>query len=100
MTTENQGSIDPWYHIGRIVNYEEIIEGYNELVEKCYLIIKNDDGTIMGSDYWLRFAICESDITLDFRGEGIYCYGTCYTTQTMSEESFAFMIPLKKIEGE
>ncbi|QMP84229.1 hypothetical protein HUN41_00100 [Streptomyces phage Coruscant] len=82
------------------MNYEEIIDGYNELLEKCYNLIKKDDGRLMGSDYWLRAAIMETDITLEFRNEGIYCYGNCYTTQTMDFESFGFLISLKEIKGE
>ena len=82
------------------MNYEEIIDGYIELREKCYKLAKKDHGKLMGDDYWLRFALMESDISLEFRESGIYCYGTCFTAQTMDNESFGFLIPLNELEGE
>lgn len=80
------------------MKYEEMIDGYNELREKCLEIAKRDNGRLMDSDAWLRFAIMESDITLAFTGYGIECYGSAYTTQTMDHEHFSFTIPLSELE--
>ena len=82
------------------MNYEEIIDGYNDLRDKCYALARKDGGKLMGSDKWLRSALCESDMTLSFTSGGIDCYGSTYTTQTMSHESFFFMIPFSELEGE
>lgn len=80
------------------MNYEEIIDGYNELREKCLKLAKKDSGKLMGGDSWLQHAIIESDITLWFYGDGIECSGSAYTSQTMSSEPFNFRIPMELIE--
>jgi hypothetical protein len=80
------------------MDLEEIIAGYNDLREKCLEIAKRNNGALMGSDAWLRFAITESDITLGFTSIGIECYGSAYTSQTMDNESFSFIIPLHELD--
>lgn len=82
------------------MKYEEIIEGYEKLRERCYEIGKYGSKNILGDSYWLRSAIMESDMSLEFRENGIRCYGSCYTTQTMSHESFEFTVPFEELEGE
>lgn len=79
------------------LDYEKVIDGYNELRETCLVIAKLNT-ELMGSDAWLKFAITESDITLGFTQDGIVCYGSAYTTQTMSNEHFDFIIPFEYIE--
>jgi hypothetical protein len=81
------------------MKYEEMIDGYNELREKCLHIAKQNNGRLMDSDAWLRFAIMESDITLDYSEQGIHCHGSAYTTQTMSNEHFDFVIPYSELES-
>jgi hypothetical protein len=100
LITESQGSIDPWNQTRRTVNFEEIIEGYEKLRERCYEAGKYGNKNLLGDYYWLRFAIIESDISLEFRENGIRCYGNCYTTQTMSNEFFEFTVPFSELEGE
>jgi hypothetical protein len=70
-----------------------IINGYNELRERCYEAARKDNGKLMGSDAWLRYAILSTDITLETAVDGIRCWGSCYTSQTMSTEPFDFIIP-------
>jgi hypothetical protein len=83
---------------GFIMIYEEIIECYNDLREKCLEIAKRDNGKLMESDAWLCWAIQESDITLDYSNQGIHCHGSAYTTQTMGTELFSFVIPFSELE--
>jgi hypothetical protein len=81
------------------MSLEEIIEGYNSLREKCLELAKRDSGALMGQDAWLRWAIQEQDITLDFiEGVGIECHGLAYTTQTMDHEVFCFVIPFSELD--
>ncbi|UUG69454.1 hypothetical protein SEA_SHAM_143 [Streptomyces phage Sham] len=80
------------------MDYEKIIDGYNELREKCLELAKANDGALMDSDRWLRGAIMESDITLDYSEQGIHCHGSTYTSQTMDNECFSFIIPFDLIE--
>lgn len=80
------------------MNYEKIIGEYNALIEKCMKLIKNDDGTILSQDYWLRTAIQREDLELAFHNGEIECYGRTYTTQTMGFEPFTFYIPTELIE--
>lgn len=80
------------------MNYEEIIDGYNELREKCLKLAKQNRGRLMGADSWLQYAISESDITLWFYEDGIECSGHAYTSQTMSDEPFNFRIPMELIK--
>jgi len=79
------------------MDYENIIDSYNALREECLQIAKFNL-ELMGSYAWLQFAICDSDITLGFSPEGIACFGSAYTTQTMSNEFFEFTIPIEYIE--
>jgi len=79
------------------MDYEKLIDGYNSLRETCLVIAKLND-ELMGSDRWLKFAIMDSDINLEFAGDGIVCYGSAYTTQTMDNEHFSFTIPFEYIE--
>ncbi|WMI33527.1 hypothetical protein SEA_KENREY_155 [Streptomyces phage Kenrey] len=79
------------------MDYEKIIDGYNSLRETC-LVIAKLNSELMGSDAWLRFAICDDDITLDLAEDGIICYGNAYTTQTMDNEHFSFTIPFEYLE--
>lgn len=81
------------------MDYEEIIEGYNDLREKCLKLAKANNGALMGSDAWLQGAIMESDITLDYSDNGIHCNGSTYTTQTMCHEHFGFVIPFNVLKG-
>ncbi|WNN94716.1 hypothetical protein SEA_PHREDRICK_152 [Streptomyces phage Phredrick] len=79
------------------LDYEKVIDGYNDLRETCLVIAKLND-ELMGPDRWLKFAIQDSDITLMFTERGIVCYGSAYTTQTMDNEHFSFMIPFEYLE--
>jgi hypothetical protein len=81
------------------MNYEEMIEGYNDLRDKCVDLAKKDNGKLMGSDSWLRNSILSEDITLDYSDEGIHCNGYTYTSQTMGNEPFMFVIPFGEIEN-
>jgi len=82
------------------MNYEQIIDGYNELREKCLKLAKANNGALMDSGAWFKSAIIDSDVTLDYSESGIHGYGDAYTTQTMSTEYFSFVIPYSLIEGE
>ena len=81
------------------MDYEEIVERYEKLREKCYRAMKNDVKTL-GSDAWLYFAIKENELELFVLGSGsINCSGNTYTTQTMSTESFSFILSKEEIEN-
>lgn len=82
------------------MNYEQVIDGYNELREKCLELAKSNDGALMDSGAWFKTAIMDSDITLYYSEDGIHGYGNAYTTQTMSTEYFSFVIPYSLLEGE
>lgn len=79
------------------MNYEEMIDGYNELREQCLMIAKNNP-EVFDEGAWLRNAIVDSDITLDYSSQGIHCRGNAYTTQTMSSEYFQFIVPLEMLD--
>ncbi|ASR75504.1 hypothetical protein SEA_MILDRED21_97 [Streptomyces phage Mildred21] len=81
------------------MRYEGIIEEYENLREKCYRAIKRGDRKLLGSDYWLRAAIQETDIQMIVHANGIECYGSCYTMQTMDTEHFSILIPLSELES-
>lgn len=85
---------------GKKMNFEEIIEGYDELREICLKLAKQNNGRLMSSDAWLQYAICQDDITLAFYENGIECSGYAYTSQTMSDEPFNFRIPMELIVEE
>lgn len=76
------------------MNYEEIINGYNDLREKCLKLAKENPKEILDTGYWLRNAISESDITLYFYEDFVECSGSTYTNQTMDHEYFNFRIPM------
>lgn len=80
------------------MSYEEVIDEYNDLREKCYELARMNDGELMGSSSWLRGVILESEINLDYSQEGIHCHGHTYTSQTMDHEYFDFIIPLSELE--
>jgi hypothetical protein len=79
------------------MDYEQVIDGYNSLRETC-LVIAKLNSELLGEYKWLQFAILDSDITLEFAHDGIVCYGSAYTTQTFSLESFSFTIPFSYLE--
>lgn len=78
-------------------DYEKVIDIYNDLRETCIVMAKLDD-ELMGEYAWLKFAICDSDITLELAPDGVVCYGSAYTTQTMSNEHFSFTVPFSYLE--
>ena len=80
------------------MNYEDIIEGYNELRERCLELAKANSDTLMHDGAWFKTAIMESDITLDYSESGIHGHGNAYTTQTMSTEYFSFVIPFDMLK--
>jgi hypothetical protein len=82
------------------MNLEEMIDGYNDLREKCLRVGRKNNAELLADSAWLRYAIDEIDITLEYQNDGVYCYGCTYTTQTMSLESFGFLIPFSELEGE
>lgn len=80
------------------MNYEKIIEGYEELRKKCYELAIRNKGALMHEDAWLRTALCDEDIEMMFYPGGIHCRGSVFTCQTQSIESFSFNIPLEELE--
>lgn len=82
-----------------MMEYERLIEGYEILQRKCYKAAMKDNGRLMGEDAWLRHALQEFEIRMMFTPGGINCYGSTYTTQTVSEESFSFVIPMSELEN-
>jgi hypothetical protein len=80
------------------MSYENLIEEYEALRSKCYKAIKNGDKALLGGDYWLRAAIQEEDIQMVASYNGIECYGSAYTTQSMSNEHFDCVIPYSELE--
>ena len=79
------------------MNYEQIIDGYNELRENCLMIAKNNP-ELFDEGAWFKNAIIDSDITLHYSEEGVHCYGSAFTTKTMSSEHFQFMIPFERLK--
>jgi hypothetical protein len=82
------------------MNYEDMIDGYNDLRDKCLEIALKNNAELMGEFAWLRFAITADDITLGFIHDEVVCYGSTYTNQTMAHEYFEFRLPPSIIEGE
>ncbi|QBZ72423.1 hypothetical protein SEA_CIRCINUS_169 [Streptomyces phage Circinus] len=80
------------------MDLEQIIDGYNNLRERCLELAKQNPA-LFGDSAWLRYAIQESDITLYFiAGVGVECSGMAYTSQTMDNEPFDFIIPFSELE--
>jgi len=80
------------------MDYEQMIDGYNELREKCLELAKANNGALMDEGAWFKSAIMESDVTLDYSENGIHGHGNAYTTQTMGHEYFSFVIPYELLE--
>ena len=79
--------------VGQVqAGYAAVIEAYADLRSKCYRAAVASRGALMGADAWLCFALGETDLELEAHTDGIYCYGTTYTTQTMSNENFEFTL--------
>lgn len=74
-----------------------VIDDYNRLREACYELARAHCGELMADDAWLRYALQESDLNLEFQGDAIECWGSAYTTQTMSREPFRFRLPLEQV---
>lgn len=70
------------------MNYQSIIEEYDKLRNKCYKLIKSGDERLLEEFFWLKYAIQEEEINLDFHENFIICNGYTFTTQTMSNEWF------------
>jgi len=79
---------------------ERMIDGYNDLRERCLALAKEAGGERMGHDAWLRYALREDDITLRYTVDGIQCSGHAFTTQTQSNEWFCFTILWADLTGE
>ncbi|AVD99340.1 hypothetical protein SEA_BILLNYE_168 [Streptomyces phage BillNye] len=80
------------------MDLEQIIDWYNDLREKCLEVAKKKP-ELFGDSVWLQYAIQESDITLYFiAGVGVECSGMAYTSQTMDNEPFDFIIPFSELE--
>lgn len=75
------------------MNIGDAIDKHNELRRWCADTAKRNNGAAMGDDAWLRYALSEHDITLDWDNHGINCWGMTFTSQTMSNEHFSFTIP-------
>lgn len=67
------------------MRYEGIIEEYENLREKCYKAIKRGDRKLLGSDYWLRAAIQETDIQM--------------IVHANDTERFSILIPFSELES-
>jgi hypothetical protein len=76
---------------------KDAIDAHNELRSKCYELARENDGELMGTDAWLRNAMSEGDMTLDWGSDGVHCRGLAYTSQTWDHEPFAFTIPWERI---
>jgi hypothetical protein len=74
-----------------------VIDIYDDLRSKCYALARKNDGELMGEDAWLRNAMSDTDITLEWRNDGMHCRGLAYTSQTWDHEPFAFTIPWERI---
>lgn len=79
------------------MDYQKIIDGYNELREECLMIAKNNP-ELFDEGAWFKTAIVDSDITLDYSDDGVHCRGYAYTTQTMSSQHFQFVIPFERLK--
>ena len=78
-------------------NAEKITETYDKLLSECYRLARENRGELMGKSQWLRNAIAPSDFGLYASEDGILCEGMAYTTQTMGNEWFSFVIPYDRI---
>lgn len=74
-----------------------VIDDFNRLREACYELAREDRGELMEGDAWLRSALQESDLNLEFQGDAIECWGSAYTTQTWDHEPFRFRLPLERV---
>jgi len=81
------------------MNLEQIIETYNDLRSQACLIAKAEP-ELMGKEAWLKHALWETDITLDFTASGVRCYGNTFSMQTQDREDFDFIIPISKFNLE
>lgn len=79
------------------ISLEQIINEHNELRERCCKLAKENGGERMGSYAWLRGALTESDITLQYGEGGIRCFGHTYTSQTWDHEWFEFEISVSDL---
>ena len=86
MTTEQQETL------------QATIDRHNALREQCYNLARANGGALMGNSAWLRNALCEPDMTLEWTPEGIRCSGNTWTSQTVGLEWFEFVIPWSAIE--
>lgn len=81
-----------------MITTERVIELYDELREKCYKLAKANDGELMGKDAWLRHALLEGELRLQWGEDGVTCYGSTFTSQTQDHEWFEFTIPHDLLE--
>lgn len=70
------------------------IDQYDSLRTKCYDLARLDDGARMGDDFWMLYALVESDIQLEARRDGIGC-----TSSSASEEAYDFTISYADIDN-
>lgn len=77
---------------------ESVIRQYDYLRARCWMEMRNSP-ELLGPDSWLLYAISENDINLDWTTDGISCYGSCYSMQTMGHEWFEFTIPFELLKG-
>ena len=82
-----------------MMNIQEIVEQYDALRKRCYDIMKSDPKKILGSDVWLQWVIYETDLQLEVTETTVQCWGSVFTSQTQSTESFQFDIFLSDLEA-
>ncbi len=80
------------------MNLEEVIDTYNRVRERCTVLARKDNGKLMDEYAWLRNALIDTDIVLEYTKDGIRCFGTTYTCQTMDNEFFDFLIPFSELD--
>lgn len=79
---------------------EEVLNAYHEVRDECYRLMRDDPFGTLGKDYgFLQYAICESDMSLEFIGNAISCHGWCFSSQTQSNEYFQFDIHENQIQS-
>lgn len=83
----------------------ETLEAARETFEKMQdavaSLARDDAGKLMKGDAWLRYAMSANEILIsEVTEHSVYCYGTTFTTQTQSNESFDFEIPLALVLAE
>jgi hypothetical protein len=81
-----------------MMNLQEIIDEFNRVREQCYHLARENNGARMGEYAWLRNALDDTDIRMDWTPQGVNCYGYAYTTQTMDNEWFDFTIPFSELD--